>query len=88
MLMRRTTFSILFGLFALAAPLAAQASAPPKPKTEQVKPPHRAKRPVKAAKAPDGASAQCRDGTYSFSAHRRGTCSHHHGVATWLKPLP
>jgi hypothetical protein len=31
-----------------------------------------------------GASAQCRDGTYSFSQHRRGTCSHHGGVASWL----
>jgi hypothetical protein len=33
---------------------------------------------------PTGASAKCRDGTYSFSAHRRGTCSHHGGVAVWL----
>ena len=33
---------------------------------------------------PSGASAQCRDGTYSFSTHRRGTCSHHGGVAAWL----
>ena len=32
---------------------------------------------------PAGASAQCRDGTYSFSQNRRGTCSHHGGVATW-----
>jgi hypothetical protein len=31
-----------------------------------------------------GASAQCRDGTYSFSRSRRGTCSHHGGVAVWL----
>lgn len=34
--------------------------------------------------APGGATAQCSDGTYSFSAHRSGTCSHHGGVATWL----
>jgi len=34
--------------------------------------------------APDGATAQCRDGTYSFSLHRSGTCSHHGGVASWL----
>lgn len=34
--------------------------------------------------APAGASAQCRDGTYSFSQHRSGTCSRHGGVATWL----
>jgi hypothetical protein len=33
---------------------------------------------------PAGASAQCRDGTYSFSQSRRGTCSHHGGVAKWL----
>ena len=33
---------------------------------------------------PPGATAQCRDGTYSFSQHRRGTCSHHGGVARWL----
>ncbi len=33
---------------------------------------------------PSGASAQCRDGSYSFSAHARGTCSHHGGVAHWL----
>lgn len=33
---------------------------------------------------PAGASARCRDGTYSFSQHRSGTCSHHGGVADWL----
>jgi len=33
---------------------------------------------------PPGASAHCRDGTYSFSRTRRGTCSHHGGVARWL----
>ncbi|WP_394428867.1 DUF3761 domain-containing protein [Streptomyces sp. SGAir0957] len=36
--------------------------------------------------APAGASAQCNDGSYSYSAHRRGTCSHHGGVAVWLNP--
>ena len=35
--------------------------------------------------APPGATALCRDGTYSFSKSRRGTCSHHGGVAKWLK---
>lgn len=34
--------------------------------------------------APPGATALCRDGTYSFSRSRRGTCSHHGGVAKWL----
>ncbi|SAL54086.1 hypothetical protein AWB64_05941 [Caballeronia sordidicola] len=33
--------------------------------------------------APDGATAQCRDGTWSFSRHRSGTCSRHGGVAAW-----
>ncbi|HYT45260.1 MAG TPA: DUF3761 domain-containing protein, partial [Methylomirabilota bacterium] len=28
--------------------------------------------------------AKCSDGTYSFSQHRSGTCSHHGGVAQWL----
>lgn len=32
---------------------------------------------------PAGASAKCRDGTYSYSQSRRGTCSHHGGVAVW-----
>jgi hypothetical protein len=34
--------------------------------------------------APAGATAQCEDGTYSFSESRSGTCSHHGGVAKWL----
>jgi uncharacterized protein YraI len=33
---------------------------------------------------PKGATAQCRDQTYSFSRSRSGTCSHHGGVARWL----
>lgn len=33
---------------------------------------------------PAGASAICRDGTYSYSRNRRGTCSHHGGVRAWL----
>ena len=42
---------------------------------------------------PPGATARCRDGTYSFSQHHQGSCSHHGGVATWLdgsstKPAP
>lgn len=41
-------------------------------------------RPYVAPSAPVGASARCRDGTYSFSQNRRGTCSHHGGVAEWL----
>jgi hypothetical protein len=44
-------------------------------------------RPVKSngsSGVPQGATAQCRDGSYSFSQHRRGTCSHHGRVAKWL----
>jgi hypothetical protein len=41
-------------------------------------------RPEQAPAAPAGATAKCGDGTYSFSQHRSGTCSHHGGVAEWL----
>jgi resuscitation-promoting factor RpfB len=41
-------------------------------------------RPENCSAVPKGATAQCRDGTYSFSQSRRGTCSHHGGVAKWL----
>lgn len=33
---------------------------------------------------PNGATAICGDGSYSYSQHRSGTCSHHGGVAQWL----
>jgi hypothetical protein len=33
---------------------------------------------------PAGATARCGDGSYSFSQHRSGTCSHHDGVSEWL----
>ena len=36
-----------------------------------------------AAAGPDGATAKCRDGSLSHSAHRSGTCSRHGGVAQW-----
>ena len=41
-------------------------------------------RPEQAPAPPAGATAKCQDGTYSFSQHRSGTCSHHGGVAQWL----
>jgi hypothetical protein len=41
-------------------------------------------RPIRSSSVPQGASAQCRDGSYSFSRHRKGTCSHHGGVTKWL----
>jgi len=45
----------------------------------------RARKPARANTAPAGASAECRDGTFSFSANHRGTCSHHGGVKRWLR---
>jgi hypothetical protein len=41
--------------------------------------------PVTPRPPPIGASALCRDGTYSFSATRSGTCSWHGGVAVWYR---
>jgi len=38
--------------------------------------------------APQNPTAQCRDGSYSYSAHARGTCSWHGGVARWYKSVP
>jgi hypothetical protein len=35
-----------------------------------------------------GATAVCRDGWISYSAHRRGTCSHHGGVDYWINRPP
>lgn len=40
--------------------------------------------PTPSNTAPAGATARCNDGTYSYSQNRRGTCSHHGGVAEWL----
>src|SRR5450755_4717834 len=42
-------------------------------------------RPETCSAVPKGVSAQCRDGSYSFSQSRRGACSHHGGVAKWLR---
>lgn len=46
---------------------------------------HRVQSPTRYTSAPSGATALCNDGTYSFSQSRRGTCSHHGGVAQWLR---
>jgi peptidoglycan hydrolase-like protein with peptidoglycan-binding domain len=43
--------------------------------------------PVHSSGTPAGATAQCRDGSYSFSLHHSGTCSHHGGVAQWLQGI-
>lgn len=44
---------------------------------------HRVHTPIYSSHRPSGASAQCADGSWSFSEHARGTCSHHGGVAHW-----
>ena len=41
-------------------------------------------RPYESPGAPAGATAQCKDGTWSFSQNRSGTCSGHGGVSRWL----
>ena len=45
----------------------------------------RVQSPTNYDSAPSGATALCRDGTYSFSMNRRGTCSRHGGVEKWLR---
>jgi hypothetical protein len=45
----------------------------------------RVHRPVHASTVPAGATAECYDGTYSFSQNHRGTCSHHGGVRRWFR---
>jgi hypothetical protein len=37
----------------------------------------------RSGEIPDGATARCRDGTWSFSRHHSGTCSRHGSVAAW-----
>jgi hypothetical protein len=37
------------------------------------------------AGAPQGATAKCKDGTYSHSKQHSGACSHHGGVAEWYQ---
>ena len=45
---------------------------------------NRVHRPVHTKHQPARATAQCGDGSYSFSQHHQGTCSHHGGVGSWL----
>ena len=37
------------------------------------------------AKPGAGATALCRDGSYSYAAHHQGACSHHGGVSVFYK---
>jgi hypothetical protein len=36
---------------------------------------------------PEGATAKCRDGRYSFALERHAACSQHRGVVEWLQTL-
>ena len=73
-----------------ASPAAATASPAAAPKAA----PAAAPKAAPAAKAaattgntdPTGATAKCKDGTYSKSKHHTGSCSHHGGVAEFLTP--
>ncbi|RDS79248.1 DUF3761 domain-containing protein [Dyella monticola] len=92
--------ALAFGLSTPASAQEAQATPPPPPtqrvtngSTQLIEPGnyvnrdgllvHRPAHTVSGT-APSGASAQCRDGSYSFSLHHRGTCSRHGGVLRWL----
>ena len=93
--MKRMLTALLFALALSIGPLWSQATQPQSTQqqssqsadsgTKHHKSRHRAASTEKSATAPAGATAQCRDGSYSFSQHRRGTCSHHGGVAHWIQ---
>jgi len=46
---------------------------------------HHGGAPEEAAASASGATARCKDGTYSHAEHREETCFRHGGVAKWMK---
>jgi len=69
-----------------AAPAPAPKAAPAATKPTATKPAAPAPAATTSTAAgPNGATAQCKDGTYSNSKTHSGTCSHHGGVKTWFK---
>jgi hypothetical protein len=81
------------GGVAKAAPSAPSAVPPAPPRNINATPPAAAQRPAPApsqgrSTPPPAATgkptAQCKDGTTSYSAHHSGACSHHGGVKQWL----
>ena len=66
-----------------AAPAAAPEPAAPAASTSVASTPAAAT-PSASGPAPAGATAKCKDGSYSKSKHHSGTCSSHGGVAQWL----
>ena len=69
---------------AAAAPAPPAAAAAP----QAAAPAARAPSAAIPANAPENATALCKDGTYSMSQHRSGTCSRHGGVERWLRQPP
>ena len=71
-----------------AAPAAATAAAPAPAAAPATAPAAKAAPAVKTGAAmtssPEGATAKCKDGSFSHSKHHSGTCSKHGGVADWL----
>ena len=72
---------------AAPAPTRAAATMPAAPAPTRTAPAPRAAAPA-AARAgntdPTGATALCKDGTYSRATNHRGACARHQGVAKWL----
>lgn len=60
-------------------------AAVPAPAKPAAKPAAKPKAPAPApqGKGPNGATAKCKDNTYSTSKQRAGTCAGHGGVAQW-----
>jgi Protein of unknown function (DUF3761) len=73
---------------AAAAPAAAESASPaaaPAPSAAASKAAPAAKSAATTGNTdPTGATAKCKDGTYSKSKHHKGSCSHHGGVAEFL----
>ena len=64
------------------------ASPPPTqepPNVPPTPPSSAAKAPTKSPANAPGATAKCKDGTYSYAKQHRGACSRHGGVAEWYK---
>jgi hypothetical protein len=79
--MRRFAVAVLVAM-SLATVAQAQSSGPGGASYTNVSGRH-VHRPMRASHRPSGATAKCRDGTWSFSQHHLGTCSHHGGVSAW-----
>jgi hypothetical protein len=72
-----------------AAGAAAETRTQPQSRMQQVGPEPAAKASKSAPKGSNadaaGATAKCKDGAFSHSKGHTGACSHHGGVAQWLK---